>query len=258
MHEVWWVQRRSGRVRKNVHCNRHECIFHLKLECPLKILRYSQKFPQTTFQLKRFYTLLSLGHVLTSRFHRLHREWTWKRLQIQLVRMSITMCNVPEQRSWHSDYFWACEESWFAFRQGKGDFLYTKTPWQDLGLTTRLSDEYPGISLPGKSGQVVNLATYPQLMPRLRKNETLLPFLQKHFRPRPPRAVSGPVEKIFWGPRRKDIPAKNIYTKSDRLTVSCQVTRAWCERFHLYHRQKLMLPTKLKTNSRHCLRHPQI
>jgi hypothetical protein len=102
------------------------------------------------------------------------------------------------------------------------------------------------------------LATYPQLMPRLRKSETLLLFLQMHLRPRPPRAVSGPVEEIFLGPRRKDIPAKNIYTKSDRLTASCQMNRAWCERFNLYHRQKVMLPRKKKTNSGSGARTPAI
>jgi hypothetical protein len=124
---------------------------------------------------------------------------------------------------------------------GTGDFLYTKTPWPDLGPTALRSNAYPRISPPGKSGQVVNLATYPQLMPRLRKSETLLPFLQMHLRPRPPRAVSGPVEKLFSGPRRKDIPAKNIYTKSDRLSVAkwlglgvkgliCTIDKKWCYR----------------------------
>jgi len=169
-----------------------------------------------------------------------YTEWTWKHLQIQLVRKSTIMCNVPEQRSRYSDDFGRVRNRGLPSDRGKW-CLYTKTPWADLGLTTLLSYEYPRSSPSGKSGQVVNVVTYPQLMPRLRKSETLLPFLQMHLWPRPPRAVSGPVEKIFSRPRRKDIPAKNVYTKSERLSVAkwfglglkgliCTIDKKWCYR----------------------------
>ena len=40
----------------------------------------------------------------------------------------------------------------------------------------------------------------------------------------PPRAGSGPGEKLFSGPPGKGGPAKELYPKSERLTLSCRVT----------------------------------
>jgi hypothetical protein len=44
-----------------------------------------------------------------------------------------------------------------------------------------------------------------------------------------------------WGPPSKDGPAKNLYTKSERLTLSCRVTWACSGRVNLYSRQILVL-----------------
>ena len=51
----------------------------------------------------------------------------------------------------------------------------------------------------------------------------------------PPRAVSGPSEKKRIVPSpSKGGPAKNLYTKSERVTLSCRVNWAWSERVSLY------------------------
>ena len=52
---------------------------------------------------------------------------------------------------------------------------------------------------------------------------------------------------FFFGPPSKGGPAKNIYTKSERTTLSCRVTRVWTERASLYNRQIMSLPRKTKT-----------
>jgi len=63
----------------------------------------------------------------------------------------------------------------------------------------------------------------------------------------PPRAGLGPGEKNFLGlPDRGGI-AKNLYTVQERLTLSCRVTWAWSERFHLYSRQIMILLRNTKT-----------
>jgi hypothetical protein len=46
----------------------------------------------------------------------------------------------------------------------------------------------------------------------------------------PPRMVSDLCEEKIFRPRSKDGPAKNIYTKSEKLTLSCRVTWDWSER----------------------------
>ena len=43
-------------------------------------------------------------------------------------------------------------------------------------------------------------------------------------------------------------PAKNLYTKSERLTLSCRVTWAWSERVNFYSRQ-IMTLTRKKTKT---------
>jgi hypothetical protein len=49
----------------------------------------------------------------------------------------------------------------------------------------------------------------------------------------PPTAGSGPVGEIFSGPPGKGVPAKNLYTKSERLTLRFRVTWVWSERVSL-------------------------
>ena len=48
--------------------------------------------------------------------------------------------------------------------------------------------------------------------------------------------------------RRK---AKNLYTKSERLTLGCRVTWDWCERVHWCIRQLMILPRNTKTFTTH-------
>jgi hypothetical protein len=50
------------------------------------------------------------------------------------------------------------------------------------------------------------------------------------------------VKNIFRAPRSKGGPAKNLYTKSERLTVSCRVTWAWSDRVNFYNQQIMILP----------------
>jgi hypothetical protein len=54
------------------------------------------------------------------------------------------------------------------------------------------------------------------------------------------------TERGFGHPS-KGLPAKNLYTKSERLTLSCRVTWAWSERVSLYNRQIIILLRKTKT-----------
>jgi hypothetical protein len=57
--------------------------------------------------------------------------------------------------------------------------------------------------------------------------------------------VRGPAKKkIPPPPPRKDGPAKNFYTKSERLTLSRRVTLAWAERVNLYSGQIIIQTDK--------------
>jgi hypothetical protein len=66
-------------------------------------------------------------------------------------------------------------------------------------------------------------------------------------RPEPPRVGLGPGGKIVSGTPSKGGPAKNIYSKSEILTLSCRGTWAWSERVNLYNRQIMILPRSTKT-----------
>ena len=65
-----------------------------------------------------------------------------------------------------------------------------------------------------------------------------------------------PAESGF-GPRRnpppptKGGPAKNLCTKSERLTLSCRVTWAWSERVNLYNRQRMIYYRERRKHMRH-------
>jgi hypothetical protein len=59
--------------------------------------------------------------------------------------------------------------------------------------------------------------------------------------------VGDPVTNIAFRPSSKGGPTKNLYTNSDRLTVSCRVTLAWAERVNWYNRQIMILLIKAKT-----------
>jgi hypothetical protein len=62
----------------------------------------------------------------------------------------------------------------------------------------------------------------------------------------PPTAGSGlGIKKNFFGPTNRGGPAKNLYTKSERLTLSCRVTRVWSERVNLHSRQMIKKKKKL-------------
>jgi hypothetical protein len=56
---------------------------------------------------------------------------------------------------------------------------------------------------------------------------------------------TGPL-RAGLGPH-KGKPAKNLYTTSARLTVSCRVTGVWSERVNWYSRQIMELPRETKT-----------
>jgi hypothetical protein len=58
--------------------------------------------------------------------------------------------------------------------------------------------------------------------------------------------LQAPVEKLPPPPSKGGL-AKNLYTKAERMTVSCRVTSAWSERVNLYNRQKMILPRNIKT-----------
>lgn len=68
------------------------------------------------------------------------------------------------------------------------------------------------------------------------------------WRPVPPKAGPSPGEKKnIFGPSSKGGQAKNLYTKSERLTLSCRVKWAWSERVNLYSQQIMTLPWNTKT-----------
>jgi len=68
------------------------------------------------------------------------------------------------------------------------------------------------------------------------------------WRPVPPTVGPGPGEKkIIFGPSSEGGQAKNLYTKSEGLTLSCIVKWAWSERVNLYTRQIMTLPWNTKT-----------
>jgi len=53
--------------------------------------------------------------------------------------------------------------------------------------------------------------------------------------------------KKFASSPTKGRPPKNIYTKSERLNLSCRVTWAWSVRINLYNRQVIVLSRNTKT-----------
>jgi hypothetical protein len=61
------------------------------------------------------------------------------------------------------------------------------------------------------------------------------------------RAGSGPSENIFLGPSNIVEPAKHLYTKLERLTLSGRVTWFWSEKANLYSRQTVILSRETKT-----------
>ena len=62
--------------------------------------------------------------------------------------------------------------------------------------------------------------------------------------------VRAPVKKIFGSPGQGG-PAKNLYTQSARLNLSCRINCLSSERFNLYSRQMIILPRKTKTFATH-------
>jgi len=68
--------------------------------------------------------------------------------------------------------------------------------------------------------------------------------------PPPVGSVRGEKKKKtkFYGlPTARADRLKNLYTKSERLTVSCRVNWVWRERVNLYHRPTVILPRNMKT-----------
>jgi len=57
-----------------------------------------------------------------------------------------------------------------------------------------------------------------------------------------------PAKNIFLFHHSQDGPAKNLYTKFERQTVSCRVNWAWPERVNLYNWQVMIPLTNTKTN----------
>ena len=75
----------------------------------------------------------------------------------------------------------------------------------------------------------------------------------------PPSGPSWPVMGAtlpFTSPIRADRP-KNLYTPSERLTVSCRGTCSWSERANLYSRQIMMLSGNYKNMCVQVLRSPK-
>jgi hypothetical protein len=66
-------------------------------------------------------------------------------------------------------------------------------------------------------------------------------FKQRHGRRE---RVRAPVKMQFLGLQQGADRQKNLYTKSERLIVSCTVTWARSERVNLYSRQIMILPRK--------------
>jgi len=60
------------------------------------------------------------------------------------------------------------------------------------------------------------------------------------------RVGSGPDEKSFSGMSARVGWLKNLYSKLERLTLSCKVTWAWSERVNLYS-QQIIISEKTKT-----------
>ena len=54
-------------------------------------------------------------------------------------------------------------------------------------------------------------------------------------------------KKNNWGPSKGE-PAKNLYSKSEKLTLSCSVIWAWSETVYLYNRQIMIISRKTKTS----------
>jgi len=65
------------------------------------------------------------------------------------------------------------------------------------------------------------------------------PWEKKNFRSPPPPPPPSPPSK--------GEPAKNLYTNSEILTLSCRVTCFWSEGVNLYNRQMMILTRKTKT-----------
>jgi len=57
-----------------------------------------------------------------------------------------------------------------------------------------------------------------------------------------------PMKNVFLFHPSQSGPAKNLYPKLERQTVSCRVNWAWPERVNLYNWQVMMPPTNTKTN----------
>ena len=58
--------------------------------------------------------------------------------------------------------------------------------------------------------------------------------------------VRAPVKYCFCHPPSKGAHGKNIYTESERLTLSCKANWACSERVNLYSRQIMILPRTIK------------
>jgi hypothetical protein len=68
-----------------------------------------------------------------------------------------------------------------------------------------------------------------------------------HLRNRASESGYGPRWKNFFRALEERKTAKNPYTNSERLTLSCRVAWAWSERANLYNRQIITLPRKTRT-----------
>jgi len=62
-----------------------------------------------------------------------------------------------------------------------------------------------------------------------------------------PKASLWPGNKIFQAPPSKGRLGKNLYTKSETLTLGCKVTLAWSRRVNLYDGPIMILLRKTKT-----------
>ena len=66
----------------------------------------------------------------------------------------------------------------------------------------------------------------------------------------------GPSEKKYSVPFIEGGPAENLYTKSERLTVSCRVSWVWAEGITVYSLQQMLLPTEINHMQYSRLRKP--
>ena len=55
-----------------------------------------------------------------------------------------------------------------------------------------------------------------------------------------------PGQKLFFGPLRHGVSAKNLYNNSKRQTLTFRGTWVWPERVNLYSRQTMVLPRETK------------